>query len=220
MIAPDSIATTHSVSVQPRLLKRERAALCERAHGGDRSFSENVLAGLHGLSRAQLTELEAWLRPHQSSVSGFLAANERLLAVVVADTHALYKAGTTPQAVGLRLQEVLIPYISWNYHASERLRERYHVPEHLYVRAGSFLRGGQPCPFWECEPGLCHSPSALLPHEEAYAHADFVITNEHSGETVKGPCLLAHTATSHNFFEGSVRYRTDPVALARVLEVI
>jgi hypothetical protein len=49
---------------------------------------------------------------------------------------------------------------------------------------------------------------------------NFEIHNQRTNERVHGPGLLAHLALFHNFFEGGVRYRVDPVALARTMELI
>ena len=54
-----------------------------------------------------------------------------------------------------------------------------------------------------------------------YGDIDFVITNNRTGETLKGPGLIVHLIRDHHFFEGKQSpYRVDPEKAARVLELV
>ncbi len=74
------------------------------------------------------------------------------------------------------------------------------------VRVGDFhvlvetWRGFQDCP-WGCPDGDCVK----------LGFVDFTITNAETGESIKGPGLIAHLIREHQFFEGrGTPYRVSP----------
>jgi hypothetical protein len=187
--------------------------------------AQQILEQLQGLPALEFAALQANLRPHAAAVSGFMAADESLLDIVARDVRDLAQIGLTPQRVGARLQQFLWPHWGPNYRRSEVLRAAAAIPEYFDIVFGSFYRGYQGCPFSGVGgSGICPSvgdrASARQAESVAFAGGDFTIHNKRTGEKIKGPGLLTHLAIYHNFFEGRVRYRVDPVALARILELV
>jgi hypothetical protein len=181
-----------------------------------------VLDDLRALSAEELKTLEANLRPRAAAVTGFMGEDDDLLKLIATDVDALAAVGTTASAVGLRLAQLLFPETSSYYRMRETMREREHVPDHIEVRFGAFLKGSQHCPFRNEGCGhTCPRPTTVVMAEiESLGSGDFDIYNHRTGERVRGPGLLAHLALFHSFFEGSIRYRVDPVALARTMELV
>lgn len=177
-----------------------------------------ILQELHSLPPETFNELQAELQPRRSAQTGFLAKDEKLLPLLQTDVAALAEHNLTPQQVGNRLQEVLFPHADINYRRSDKLRRQANIPQHLEVRLGGFTKGFQECPFTDC--GCCNPLPGTVSEHDAFGGSDFVIINTNTKEKIKGPGLLPHLVTRHNFFEGHIKYRVDPVQLARVLEMI
>ena len=183
--------------------------------------AQNILQQLRALPSEEFAALEANLRPRRAAVSGFMAANDSLLEIVEADMRALAQLGLTPQEVGARLEQFLYPYLPQNY-CRTPARGAAAIPNHCIIRFYEPYNGWQHCPFSDVGcGGTCPDNDGKRDAEfTRFAHGNFDIHNTRTGEKVKGPGLLAHLATFHNFFEGGIRYRVDPVALARVMELV
>lgn len=179
---------------------------------------------LENLPASQFEELEHQLRPGQAARSGFLGHDEHLMDVISADVKALADVDLTPQEVGLNLWKMLNssqgPHSRWK-------DSEIDVPSHIFVRAGAAFRGSQHCPFEAQSCGAtCGKQSYGIPTHKSFANMDFKIENSKTGQKIKGPGLIVHLAVNHNFFEGTIPfktkafYRVDPIELARAMDMI
>jgi len=181
-------------------------------------------------------ELEERMRPGALSGQGFLGPNESLEAVVIGDSQTLDQLGLSHEDIARALADVLQKAVDQRKkllhsdHTQYRRRE-IHIPnlykpesvphfslnnlpstdvgywvDNKYQVFIAQYRGLQQYP-WGCE-------------YDRWSSFDFLVLNRESGEYVTGPGLIVHLIREHQFFEGKESsYRTDPIQLARVLEL-
>ena len=151
--------------------------------------------------------------PSGDSQQGFLGWGEQLEAVIAEDAQELERLGKTPNEVGMKLKEILDA-------AFEKMKGRelesvsrtpIDIGNHIIEAQGHM--GYQNCPFKTCE--FHNAPCQ-------YSSIDFKVTNKKTGEYVKGPGLIWHLITEHEFFEGKKNegkrsLRTEPAQMVKVL---
>ena len=83
--------------------------------------------------------------------------------------------------------------------------------------------GSQGCPFWkevETEGGWGEpAVKKCLQECGGQGGSDITITNKKTGESMVISSLMNHLIFYHHFYEGNTKYRADPDALIRLLEI-
>ena len=169
------------------------------------------------------------MRPGALSNGGFLGPKEKLMDVIREDDATLKRLGVTHEQIAENIEELLRVGIEEEL-ACWRSRERKSwridrspaIVGHFAVIVKGYL-GYQDCPwsfFDRSSKPWVHKP-CTVGSGTRYGDIDFVITNNRTGEELRGPSLIVHLIRDHHFFEGRQSpYRVDPEKAARVLELI
>ncbi|MFB0543825.1 MAG: hypothetical protein ACETVR_03490 [Candidatus Bathyarchaeia archaeon] len=183
----------------------------------------------------EVKKLEFRMRPGRWSEKGFLGSHEKLMDVIRDDTATLKRLGVTHDQIADKIEELLKAGIEWDSAGALKLlkvleelekgREGCRVRRlslhdipviigHFNVKVKRY-RGHQRCPWAKDQDHRCTVGSG-----PKYGNTDFVITNNRTGEALRGPGLIVHLIRDHHFFEGRQSpYRVDPEKAARVLEL-
>lgn len=147
------------------------------------------------------------MRPGALSEGGFLGLGEHLEETIARDAQTLKSLGIVHEEIARELENLINP--------AEATPGRT-------VRIGSFkvkvtiYPGFQMCPW---SPDI-HQQQCIAGGGVSHASVDWHIRNLRTGQEMKGPGLAVHLIGEHHFFQGvGSPYRTDPDALARLLEL-
>ena len=174
------------------------------------------------MSDIPISELERRMCSGAWSQGGFLGPYEKLMDVLREGDATLKRLGVTYEQIANKIEELIKAACEENL-ASWRAQERTSwrigrspvILAHFAVIIKSYL-GYQMCPRSKNFNQLCKVGSG-----SRYGSIDFVITNNRTGEQLKGPGLIVHLIRDHHFFEGKHSpYRVDPEKAVRVLELI
>jgi hypothetical protein len=153
-----------------------------------------------------LAEVEARMRPGAYSQSGFLTEGDRLEPVLTADGVFLERLGLKPDTLAEPLNRLLS--------SAEATRLRFARDGAIVLRI-TVHRGFQLCPWTSDPPNQCTAGLGV-----GHASVDWQARNLRRRASLSGPGLAVHLIRDHGFFGGpATRYRVDPIALARLLEL-
>lgn len=196
----------------------------------DTRWHELITASIATLSKAEHASLIEHLKSHFSHPGlgkTFLSGSEaNLLTRMKEDWDILNKLGTSPQAVGERLYQIIFPDLEINQRGRRRLRTENNVPEHITVTLKENHEDWTRCPF--IKYNLCDDSafaardqrvSICHPYDELLGSHLFRIENSHNNISVEVSGLICHLAADHSFFPGDSN-RVDPTDLAKVIELI
>ena len=184
----------------------------------------------------EIKKLEFRMRPGNWSEGGFLGPHERLMEVIREDDETLKRIGVTHEQIADKIEELVKAGREWYGIVGrvliklgdeledwiEGFRGLRLGPSDIPFVVGNFsitvkrYRGYQLCPWAKDHDHLCTVGSG-----PRYGDTDFVITNNRTGEELRGPGLIVHLIRDHHFFEGKQSpYRVDPEKAARVFKLI
>jgi hypothetical protein len=147
---------------------------------------------------AVLDRIQAEMRPGAISREGFLGADERKLADILAQDEAIVNR------LGLTHAQVAAAMKRFRDAGRAGLGMEMTVGPHFEVRVDS-VRGKMPCPFL---------------HQGIYQKNNTTVRNLLTGQEVTYTDLNIHMIEEHGFYEGrDALFRLDPERLAAVLEI-
>lgn len=201
---PEDVIDIFEIEDMYSVIKREekagnfdKAISLMKSYGVDAHFIHKYKKNVKNLG--SLDQLYAGHSINQSE-GGFLAKGESLFEVMHKDYEAIKDEGLMYVHLGERLKEIMKKA---NKAASENPKQMTHIIDNKYEVRALYTCGIQGCPF----------------DEERFGGSDYIIKNLKTGESVKAFGITPHLIIEHGFFEGNVNYRTDPLALIRVLDV-
>lgn len=172
-----------------------------------------------------IDRIEQRMRPGQASESGFLNASEKLIDVIQRDEHSLAELSLVPEQFADRLESIVGQgsrlYSLANRGVLRKTNNTLWIPfdlelgahfliEGRYLLSTSKYFGSQSCPFEDAGSQACTASTGQ----------DFTIRIVESDQTLSFSGLAIHLIREHHFFEGSVRYRIDPVYAADFLGIL
>ncbi|MGZ4411765.1 MAG: hypothetical protein ACXVY8_06480 [Gaiellaceae bacterium] len=158
------------------------------------------------MATPSLAEVEARMRPGVYSQAGFLNEGERLEEVLAADAAVLVGLELEPDSLAAPLDRLIS--------AAEANRLRFTRERAILLRI-AVHRGFQLCPWTADPPNQCTVGAGV-----SHASVDWQACNLRRLVALSGPGLAVHLIREHGFFGGSgTRFRVDPSALARLLEL-
>ena len=146
-----------------------------------------------------------------SSRTGFLAPDEDLFECCKADRLVLNERKVTYETIAKKLLEIC--------NIGAKVGPDKLIEGKFKVSSKGPYNNYQFCPFTTSSDQMA-SPFAPIPNACGGGRGDLTITNVVSGRSIEFSDLLIHLIFDHNFFEGQVKNRLDPVNAIETLELI
>ena len=193
---------------------------------------EAALARTRTITGRSLAEINALARPGGLSTSGFMAEDEDILSVLVADNRTVKRMGLTHRALAEPLSYVMNLLdtdigVVWANHSFGGLAGFSYGGRTIRIR-GTATKGGQKSIFadgiegaldldiWrdldEREMGFLKEAYRSVP-EDRFRRLVQGLSRIHTGE------MEPQYITRYGFYEGHTEYRTDPVAIALIFSL-
>lgn len=144
-----------------------------------------------------------------SSVTGFLAKNEKLLDVVKNDLETFNYHHADIDVLAEKLFELMNTAIV----EMNKIRKMEVLIEGRYLVKITTWMGFQYCPFSDVKENYKISPWGHIYTHCGRSNMDVTITDIKTKKKINFCSLLVHLIKDHHFCEGSVEHRLDPVTL-------
>jgi hypothetical protein len=156
-----------------------------------------------------------------SSVTGFLAEDEKLLDVVRKDLVTLKQHNLSIEMICDRLDHLIVTALM-EINVLNQQNKNQHIKEIViekkYKVEINVSDSYQYCPF-------THVPHKYRPGKKTHIYDacdqnchTYTITNLINGKTITFSGLLPHLIRDHHFFEGNVPHRLDPLKIITVID--
>lgn len=151
------------------------------------------------ISQKEWNEIESRMYPgsDEGSETGFLKVGEKLKDVIDNDRKTLEILNITHKQITDRLRSIVVDD---------------NTESGIFDVSSKQYRGGQTCPFKNEKLDDDY-------HWDLYGTQDITITNTKTKKSITFSSLLPHMIEAHQFFEGTVPYRLDPMSVIQVLEI-
>jgi len=190
---------------------------------------EKALSDTRTITGRSVAEITSLGRPGRLSTSGFMADDEDVISVLVADNRLVERMGLTHRALAEPLSYVMNLLatdigVVWANHSFDGLAGFSYNRMEIRIK-GTGTKGGQQSIFadgiegamdldiWreldEREKRLLRKAYPLLP-EDRFAALVRGLSRVHTGE------MEPQYITRYGFYEGHTEYRTDPLAIALI----
>ena len=190
---------------------------------------EKALSDTRTITGRSVAEITSLGRPDRLSTSGFMADDEDIISVLVADNRLVERMGLTHRALAEPLSYVMNLLatdigVVWANHSFDGLAGFSYNRMEIRIK-GTGTKGGQQSIFadgiegamdldiWreldEREKRLLRKAYPLLP-EDRFAALVRGLSRVHTGE------MEPQYITRYGFYEGHTEYRTDPLAIALI----
>jgi len=190
---------------------------------------EKALSNTQTITGRSVAEITSLGRPGRLSASGFLADDEDIISVLVADNRLVERLGLTHRALAEPLSYVMNLLatdigVVWANHSFDGLAGFSYDGMEIRIK-GTGTKGGQQSIFadgiegaldldiWreltKREKGLLKTAYRSLPEDRFTALVDG-LSRIHTGE------MEPQYITRYGFYEGHTEYRTDPLAIALI----
>lgn len=173
-------------------------------------MNEECKGPVFNLSSDEIERVQSVMRAGKSSNSGFLDEKELLMEVIKKDHETLQRLNITPKQIRDRLVTLYGKHV-WNCGKTKSFADKSLVEQKYEITSVTYM-GAQTCPFL---PEGCKSYYGYH-----YGDSDVTIKNIHNNKEITYNTLLPHLILEHNFFEGNVSHRLDPVQVIETLELV